>query len=845
MSAFPVSSPTRRVDQGMRNIDIMRSPGTPRLNSTGSTLCSSGEFLKLTPVKILEFDSPIAKGLSRSTSELQASKLSTVDGIYKENFTVITKQLEKLLEDLNVIYRDIGYSNTEILTKEKQIFNTISDSIKEFFNQAESEMSKLTINIEIEQDILNKILEIIGDPSGIKTIPDLYIRNAILQQTRKTVPQSPKKPLSLLNKKNILESAREYIYNVYLPELTKFLEKCLDLQHLTNAIGMDLKDISEEEKNILNNLNESDNLEQIYEYLTNGSPKNKISLISEVIKKNKAELLNNPCLRDLSTSKYELISNLLENLKVEYLSRIDKVCTEGQRLEILLKDLRLDARKVIPKKMRQILDHYRNIDSFSIASIETYFEVSKSSLAELHLTYDKYNKIHEEKSNTKHLWMLKCKQLWNLLNTSNDHIKIFVESNSDLSDSTMENIHNELERLEEMKKNLIKELIDNTYKKVEKYWDILQYSEEEKKIFSSRIEEMRHTSNSLQDDEDTLEICETEVKKLEEQYSLYKPVLDLYEEFNSLLSDQAFLEASSKDSSRLLARNSHKILLKEEKTRKRITRHFPRVILELKDRLIEMESKFNKPFLVDGVKVLDIVSVQEKELQSKYPRSRIDTGNRQSLGRVSSAGNGLRVAKPVITNSGRKVISGQRTTHSNRGVINQGKTSIARSSSDLSDMEKAMHRRRTDVNVSTALNRNISNLSQKSRRHNFGYSSTTILSSNNATIKTQPRLSQTRDLKPRQLFPLSVSKQNVQPTKIPILEKKVSFEAMTPGNKENVDYNQEIDRTRKTNNNYASPYQESAKSVYKLSMSPEGKPKLDVEQNAYNISFDENSFFEN
>lgn len=133
--------------------------------------------------------------------------------------------------------------------------------------------------------------------------------------------------------------------------------------------------------------------------------------------------------------------------------------------------------------MRQILDHYRNIDSFSIASIETYFEVSKSSLAELHLTYDKYNKIHEEKSNTKHLWMLKCKQLWNLLNTSNDQIKIFVESNSDLSDSTMENIHNELERLEEMKKNLIKELIDNTYKKVEKYWDILQYSEEEKNIF--------------------------------------------------------------------------------------------------------------------------------------------------------------------------------------------------------------------------------------------------------------------------------------------------------------------------------------------------------------------------
>ncbi|OXT09733.1 hypothetical protein B9K03_12130, partial [Rothia sp. Olga] len=60
---------------------------------------------------------------------------------------------------------------------------------------------------------------------------------------------------------------------------------------------------------------------------------------------------------------------------------------------------------------------------------------------------------------------------------------------------------------------------------------------------------------------------------MDAKLAIYAPVLKLIKDFQNLLKDKEFLAQSSKDSSRLLSRNSHKILLNEERARKRITRH--------------------------------------------------------------------------------------------------------------------------------------------------------------------------------------------------------------------------------------------------------------------------------
>ncbi|KAL3233567.1 Anaphase spindle elongation protein [Nakaseomyces bracarensis] len=840
MSTLPVSSPTGRFDrQRDFNVDL-GSPGTPRLNSSGSTLCNSGEYMKLTPVKILEFDSPLKRGLIRSTSELQPSKLSSVDGMYKENFNVITKQLEKLLEDLNVIYRNIGYSNTEILNKEKLIFNTLSESIRSFFEQAENEMNKLTVNIEIEQEILNRILEIIGDPNGTKTIPDLYIRNAILNQKRKTVPQSPKKPLSLLSKKSLLESAREYIYNIYLPELKKFLRLCLGLQKLTTSLGMDLQDITEEERIILNNLNESDNLEQIFEYLTNDSPKSKMTLISEVIKKNKNELLNNPCLKDLSPGKFELISKLVDTLKIEYMSRIDTVCNEGQQLSSLLSDLRLDNKKIIPKKIRQIIDHYNSSNLLVNSLEETFFEISKSSIVELHLLRERFTNIHKEKSSIKQTTLLKCKQLWNRLNVPQEEIHEFMENNNDLSEDSIQRIQEELQRLEEMKKKLIKSLIENSYKKVEYYWNILQYTREEREAFNNKIDYLKAHSQSLKDDENVLEICEAEIEELEEKYNLYKPILELYEEFKSLIKDQEFLESSSKDSSRLLARNSHKILLKEEKTRKRITRHFPRVLRLLVEKLQEIETKFHKPFIVEGKNLLDIVSEHEKELQAKYPRSRISSVSRGRVTKNNSPQTNKNL-KPVTDKIANTTFSSGRTII--RTNKNTQRTPLGRSTSDL--VKSAAHRNNSSLN-----NKGLSSPKQllppvsigTKIGNNARFARSILVRGNSSPIESNSF--QRAELKPRQLFPTSLNKLNTGTSKIPSFRDRSKLTDIQ-ANKENFHmFSKESEEPVNFSYKIGSPYNEPSRSIYKLSMSPEGKPKLDVEQRLFDYGLEDTSLME-
>ena len=217
----------------------------------------------------------------------------------------------------------------------------------------------------------------------------------------------------------------------------------------------------------------------------------------------------------------------------------------------------------------------------------------------------------------------KCQQLWSKLKIPQSYIDTFMSKNINLSRTTLTNIMNELDKLQVMKKKLIKNLIEDAWQKIEEIWTTLQLSNEEKNEFIVIFQKMKQQSNSLQDDEILLERCEEEIKDLEAKLKIYAPVLNLIKEFQSLQADKIFLENSSKDSSRLLSRNSHKILLKEERTRKRVTRHFPRVIRDLKMKLNEAEEMFAKPFQINGEALSKVIEREEQELVKKYPRSRV------------------------------------------------------------------------------------------------------------------------------------------------------------------------------------------------------------------------------
>lgn len=198
----------------------------------------STEFLRLTPVNIKNLTSPIRapRELAQMGREESASFTA-----YKENFNLITRKLEKLLDELNVIYKEIGYSNTQIASKEKLIFNNISDSITGFFEQANQEREKITSENQICQQVLQRILQVTNDSKGTSTIPDLYTRNVIIlgdaQVSNNGNPSSPKKPTSLLNKQKTLKKAKGYVIKTYIPKLSSFLDSVMKLKSLVNTVS--------------------------------------------------------------------------------------------------------------------------------------------------------------------------------------------------------------------------------------------------------------------------------------------------------------------------------------------------------------------------------------------------------------------------------------------------------------------------------------------------------------------------------------------------------------------------------------------------------------------------------
>ena len=108
----------------------------------------------------------------------------------------------------------------------------------------------------------------------------------------------------------------------------------------------------------------------------------------------------------------------------------------------------------------------------------------------------------------------------------------------------------------------------------------------------------------------------------------------MYEELQELLKDQQFLIESSKDSSRLLSKNSCKILLNEEKIRKRINKTLPKLI----DNLKKETSQYNNDAIQMGKRTLFINGEDffEKILFIESEQFKISGGRSKSSSRVSS-----------------------------------------------------------------------------------------------------------------------------------------------------------------------------------------------------------------
>lgn len=243
--------------------------------------------------------------------------------------------------------------------------------------------------------------------------------------------------------------------------------------------------------------------------------------------------------------------------------------------------------------------------------------------------YDILTKIRDTKQKKWDYYLESCTVLWEKLGESREHVETFLDKNSSLTDIALMNFKMELNRLYLKRSEYIESFIVDTRQEIESLWSQMFYSDEQKRQF-------KHWDYDINDDTLDRELVfnehEKELANLKKEWDSKLTIFEIYSQINSLLDDQKFLEDSSKDSSRLLSKNSCKILLKEEKIRKSINKNMPKLIEDLKREIIEFNnaqlSKDSRPITINGEDFFERVLFIETQ-QLLKGRSRLARANSQ------------------------------------------------------------------------------------------------------------------------------------------------------------------------------------------------------------------------
>lgn len=565
----------------------------------------------------------------------------------------LTTELKSLVNDLDLIYNEIGLSAKEIQQKEADIFRNLSDTIRSFSVKAQQEKQNISKQNTQILDCLKTILYKIGDSKGTYTINDLYIRNMIILSQHDLSPS--KRDMSLLSKRRILMQGAEFVFEVFDKILNEYLKDCLEFTELKTLNNENKQENDEEYKEL--GLLTADECYKLKELLKDSNKLSKC-FFDNVFNKESFpyKILNYTDLQSYNHSSYNKITSS-EKKENTLKKRINEINLDYfNKKELLITNLKEISKYCNFLQLTIPQDFYRfNNDNFSkYEDLLTKYLYNIPSLTDKIPIYDDFLQVVSNLLTSVSQYKLErmqlnddltnqVKNLWNKLKIEQFEIDSFESKlvtdftvpGNVLSIDQIELLKKELNRLKVLRKTSIKQIIEEDWQRINELWDTMRFPESErapfktffenKKMEIQNKEELSNNSSILYDENEILlNRCEDEINLLEEKHKVFEPLLkniDLYETF---LNEKLELDESSKNPGRLTSRDSHKILLREEKIRKRISRYFPSVVNNLSNQLQEFQDNFQRPFLKEtGEDYLQIILKEKETLAIKYPRSRV------------------------------------------------------------------------------------------------------------------------------------------------------------------------------------------------------------------------------
>uniref|UniRef100_A0A2I2ZGQ3 Protein regulator of cytokinesis 1 n=1 Tax=Gorilla gorilla gorilla TaxID=9595 RepID=A0A2I2ZGQ3_GORGO len=158
----------------------------------------------------------------------------------------------------------------------------------------------------------------------------------------------------------------------------------------------------------------------------------------------------------------------------------------------------------------------------------------------------------------------------------------------------------EVDRLEELKMQNMKKVIEAIRVELVQYWDQCFYSQEQRQAFAPFCAE-DYTESLLQ-------LHDAEIVRLKNYYEVHKELFEGVQKWEETWRLFLEFERKASDPNRFTNRGGN--LLKEEKQRAKLQKMLPKLEEELKARIELWEQEHSKAFMVNGQKFMEYVAEQ-------------------------------------------------------------------------------------------------------------------------------------------------------------------------------------------------------------------------------------------
>uniref|UniRef100_A0A670YDW5 Protein regulator of cytokinesis 1 n=1 Tax=Pseudonaja textilis TaxID=8673 RepID=A0A670YDW5_PSETE len=290
-------------------------------------------------------------------------------------------------------------------------------------------------------------------------------------------------------------------------------------------------------------------------------------------------------------------STQLEEIK-EHVTNLLKV--KEQRLEEFHK-LRREIR-LYSKEIGHTPDGTLENDMLCDDEEEGYICLTKKYLEDLQQLIHQLQKKKESLMATKDVLMKQVQLLWDRLQWPQENQEEFTKRVKYIWEE-------ELQTLEEVKKEKLKEIILKVRQDLESYWQKCFYSDEQKAAFQPFY------------DEELLHYHDEELFKIKMVYEEDQSLYDTVHKWEAILDRFIEFEKKSTDPSRLLNRGGN--LLKDERERSKTQKQLSKLGEELKKKVEHWEKEHNSNFLIRSQRFLDSMArqLQHYKLKKDQPKT--------------------------------------------------------------------------------------------------------------------------------------------------------------------------------------------------------------------------------